>query len=167
MVLSPVCLFRRDEVIGEKEKWSWVGRVGGGGKYGQWWQGREGQMDRGRKGTKNATVYKWAQQGQDGIKLNKKWTKEVNTGVIRGESYQTLTWMQRETPTLCTFPLKRQFSFYTGKKCGDLRPRGNAVSLSPSLSTRLRFCDFRPLFLPALHFSFCLSACACLCAGLQ
>lgn len=60
MVRGPVCLFSQDEVIGEKEKGSWGGRAGGFGKYGQWWQGREGQMDRGgeEKGgnKKNATA---------------------------------------------------------------------------------------------------------------
>lgn len=53
MVLSPVCLFSRDEVIGEKENWSWVGRVrgvvnmgnDGRGERGRWTEaGREQKM---------------------------------------------------------------------------------------------------------------------------
>lgn len=47
MVLSPVCLFSQDEVIGESEKRSWGGRAGGSVNTGKDGRGREGQMDRG------------------------------------------------------------------------------------------------------------------------
>lgn len=71
MVISPVCLFSQDEVIGEKEKWSWVGRVRGVVNMGNDGRGERGRWT-GIKRIKKCHCVKWAQQGQDRIKLNKK-----------------------------------------------------------------------------------------------
>lgn len=47
MVLSPVCLFSQDEVIGENEKRSWGGRAGGSVNMGKDGRGEKGRWTEG------------------------------------------------------------------------------------------------------------------------